>query len=170
MTSDDKYSLLNCDKLTQPMQMQLSKNEKNFSQFFLHFLNLDTIFNILKKKMTLIAFVFRILQIMKDVVRKMSEESRSTIAFDKNNGKWAQPLLKSARQHIYHISWSLWRKLKWKKPHLVICKIWGLFVNTTTDDNKYSLRNCDNLMQPVQIHLSQKQTIFSPFFFCIFEI
>ena len=54
--------------------------------------------------MTLIAFVFRILQIMKDVVRKMSEESRSTIAFDKNNGKWAQPLLKSARQHIYHIS------------------------------------------------------------------
>ena len=104
MTSDDKYSLLNCDKLTQPMQMQLSKNEKNFSQFFLHFLNLDTIFNILKKKMTLIAFVFRILQIMKDVVRKMSEESRSTIAFHKNNGKWAQPLLKSARQHIYHIS------------------------------------------------------------------
>ena len=39
MTPDDKYSLLNCDFLTQPMQMQLSKKQKNFSDLFSQFLN-----------------------------------------------------------------------------------------------------------------------------------
>ena len=40
-----------------------------------------------------------------------------------------------------------------------------LFVNTLTADDKYSLLNRDNLLQPVQILLSQKQkTIFRLFF------
>ena len=33
LTADDKYSLLNRDNLTQPIQMQLSKKQKTFSQF-----------------------------------------------------------------------------------------------------------------------------------------
>ena len=33
-TADGKYSLLNRDNLTQPIQMQLSRKQKNFSQFF----------------------------------------------------------------------------------------------------------------------------------------
>ena len=32
-TADDKYSLLNRDKLTQPIQMQLPSKSKLFSQF-----------------------------------------------------------------------------------------------------------------------------------------
>ena len=47
---------------------------------------------------------------------------------------------------------------------LVLCKISGLFVNTLTDDDKYSLLFRDNLWQPIQIHLSQKQKTFSQFF------
>ena len=46
---------------------------------------------------------------------------------------------------------------------LVLCKILGLFVNTLTADDKYSLLNRDNLTQPIQILLSQKQKTFSPF-------
>ena len=47
---------------------------------------------------------------------------------------------------------------------LVLCKILGLFVNTLTDDDKYSLLYRDNLTQPIQILLSQKQKTFSEFF------
>ena len=46
---------------------------------------------------------------------------------------------------------------------LVLCKILGLFVNTLTDDDKYSLLYRDNLTQPIQILLSQKQSTFSVF-------
>ena len=46
---------------------------------------------------------------------------------------------------------------------LVLCKISGLFVNTLTDDDKYSLLYRDNLLQPIQIHLSQKRNTSSDF-------
>ena len=47
---------------------------------------------------------------------------------------------------------------------LVLCKILRLFVNTFTEDDKYSLLYRDNLIQPIQILLSQKQKTFSQFF------
>ena len=47
---------------------------------------------------------------------------------------------------------------------LELSKISGLFLNTLTDDDKYSLLYNDNLLQPIQILLSQKQKTFSEFF------
>ena len=47
---------------------------------------------------------------------------------------------------------------------LVICKILGLFVNTLTADDKYSLLNRDNLTQSIQTLLSQKEKTFSRIF------
>ena len=44
---------------------------------------------------------------------------------------------------------------------LVLCKILGLFVNTLTDDDKYSLLYRDNLTQQIQILLSRKPKTFS---------
>ena len=38
MNADDKYSLLNRDNLTQPIQMQLSQKQKTFSEFLSPFL------------------------------------------------------------------------------------------------------------------------------------
>ena len=46
----------------------------------------------------------------------------------------------------------------------MLCKILRLFVNTLTADDKYSHLNRDNLTQPIQILLSQKQKTFSEFF------
>ena len=46
---------------------------------------------------------------------------------------------------------------------LVLYKILRLFVNTLTDNDKYSLFYRDNLKQPIQILLSQKQKTLSPF-------
>ena len=40
-----------------------------------------------------------------------------------------------------------------------------VFVNTSRVNDKYDLLNRDNLTQPMQIQLSQKQKIFSKFFF-----
>ena len=37
MTADDKYSLRNSENLREPIQMQLSKNLKTFSQHFARF-------------------------------------------------------------------------------------------------------------------------------------
>ena len=47
---------------------------------------------------------------------------------------------------------------------LVLCKILGLFVNTLIEDERYCLLYKDNLLQPIQILLSQKQKTFSQFF------
>ena len=47
---------------------------------------------------------------------------------------------------------------------LVLRKMLRLFVNTLTDDDKYSLLYRDNLTPPIQILLPQKEKIFSQFF------
>ena len=47
---------------------------------------------------------------------------------------------------------------------LVIFEILGLFVNTVTVDEKYSLLNRKNLPQPIEMKLSKKQKRFSEFF------
>ena len=44
---------------------------------------------------------------------------------------------------------------------LVICGILGLFINTLTEDDKYFLRNSENLPQPIQMQISKKQKTFS---------
>ena len=71
-------SLLNRGNLLQHILMHLSQKRKTVSDFFfLHFLKLDSIFNILKKYMTLIADVFLNWRTPKNVVRHMSKKSLS---------------------------------------------------------------------------------------------
>ena len=52
----------------------------------------------------------------------------------------------------------------WKKSLLVICKILGLFLNTLVADDNYSLLNWDNLTQPSQMQISEKQKTLSQYF------
>ena len=47
----------------------------------------------------------------------------------------------------------------------MIHKILTLFLNTLTVDENHDPLNKHNLTQPIQIQLSQKQKIFSKFFF-----
>ena len=53
---------------------------------------------------------------------------------------------------------------------LSISEMLGVFFNTLTADNKYSLRNRKNLRQPIQLQLFKKQKIFFSIFCCINEI
>ena len=43
------------------------------------------------------------------------------------------------------------------------------FLNTLTADDKYSFNSKEKAMQTIQMHLSQKQNIFSQFFSAFFE-
>ena len=47
-----------------------------------------------------------------------------------------------------------------KKCLLLICKILRLFVKTLAAEDKHSLLNRDNLTQPIQMKVSQKQKNF----------
>ena len=51
--------------------------------------------------------------------------------------------------------------MSWSNSILVICKVLRIIVNILTADEKYSLLNKDNLRQPIQMQLSQKQKTFS---------
>ena len=46
----------------------------------------------------------------------------------------------------------------------MISKIVGLFVNTLSADDKYSLFNTEKIMQPIQMQLSKKQKKIFSFF------
>ena len=50
LSADGKYSLLNRDNLTQPIQMQLSRKQKTFSEFFSAFLKSSLNFEHFPKK------------------------------------------------------------------------------------------------------------------------
>ena len=59
--------------------------------------------------------------------------------------------------------------MHWKKSLLVIHKILRPFANTLAVNDKHYLLNRDNLTRPIQIQLSQKQKIFSEFFFAFLK-
>ena len=59
---------------------------------------------------TLIAHVFLKLGTRKDVVIKMSKKPRFRTSFGRQYAKWFQALIKSARQHFYHILSELFGK------------------------------------------------------------
>ena len=50
LSADGKYSLLNTDNLTQPIQMQLSRKEKTFCEFFSAFLKSSLNFVLFQEK------------------------------------------------------------------------------------------------------------------------
>ena len=93
----------------------------------------------------------------------MPKKSRLRGSFDKQHGKCAQALLKSASQHLYHIHWSLAWKLYSRKCFFLTCQILGLLVNTLPTDEKYPVLNRNNLTILIQMQFSDKQKSFSQF-------
>ena len=58
LAADDKYPVVNRDKLMILIQMQLSHKQKHFPQFLFPFLEFRLNFEYFEKKMTFIDFVF----------------------------------------------------------------------------------------------------------------
>ena len=93
----------------------------------------------------------------------MFKNSRFSRHFDKQQGKRAQALLKSASHHLNKTHWSLPRQLSWRKSLFLACQILEMLVNTLTTNENYPVVNRGNLTIPIQMHLSQKQNSFSEF-------
>ena len=125
--------------------------------------------NIFLKKKTLIADVFPKLRTQKNLVRSMPKKSRFRGSFENQHGKCTKTLLKCQGQLLSHIYWSLWRQFLYKMSLFMLCKFSRLFPETLNEDSKYSLLKRDNLTQPIQMELSQKQKIFSRYFSPFFK-
>ena len=88
MTTDDKHSLRNRGNLPQLIQMQLSKKQKTFSQFFVPFLKFSSDFkDSEKKKDDRITYVFPKLETAKQVVSYFSKKPRFRKPFDSKHAK-----------------------------------------------------------------------------------
>ena len=59
--------------------------------------------------------------------------------------------------------------MSWKKSLFVTCNVFRIFVDILTADNKRFFRNRDNLRQPIQMQLSQKQEFFSELVFAFLK-
>ena len=59
--------------------------------------------------------------------------------------------------------------MRWKKSPSGIHNILRVFVNTLTADDKHYLLNRDNLVQRIQMRVSQKQITFSECFFAFLK-
>ena len=115
MTANDKYPFPDLENLLSPTQLQLSFKLKTFSNFFFcYFLNLHQILNILKKKMIVIATLFRKLQTVKDLVRPLFKKHRFRNSFDNQHIKESQTLVKFASEHFHHFFHHSGRPWFWK--------------------------------------------------------
>ena len=119
--------------------------------------------------MSLIDFVFWKLRTPKTQSdKRLKSPVSEDRSFDKQHGKRAQALLKSASQHFYHIHWSLAEKLSLEKSPLLTCQLLRLLVSTLATDEKNPVLNRENLMISIHMQLSQKQKHFSEFCCYIF--
>ena len=98
------------------------------------------------------------------MVRQISNYPRFRTSFDSQYVRGSKILPKSPREHFFSYFSSLWWELSCKMSFFVICEIVGLFVETLTANDKYSLCNSENLPQLIQMQLSKKQIIFCEIF------
>ena len=75
------------------IQMHLSQKQKIFSQFFFAFFESALNFELFRKKMTLIAYVFPKLPTTKNVLRQIFKSSCFREPVDRRHGKQAEALI-----------------------------------------------------------------------------
>ena len=170
LTADEKYSLLNRDSIMQPIQMQLSQKQKEFSGFSLQRLKSSLNFEHFRKQHEPHSWCISDVTDSKKHDRSMSSKSRFRRNFEKQLGKRAQTRLKSLRQQLYHTYWSRSRQLSFKKSLLVICKILKFFVKRFIADDKYSLLIRDNFSTTNYDAIISKTNFFQNFFLNVWNL
>ena len=150
------------------IQMHLSQKQNTFSQFYSAFFESALNFEPFQKKMTLIAYVFRNYRPRKTCLDKCL---KTPVWEDVSTGDMVNRL-----KHWFNLNESAFIILSdhcegnWVAKSLL--DTWNIFIpllNTLTADDKYSLISKEKWMQTIQMHLSQKQNIFSQFFSAFFE-
>ena len=100
LDADDKYPILNEDNLTIQIQMQLSQEQKTFSQFLVAFWKPRLNFKHFQKKDDPdTSCIFGTTDSI-NVVRQISKQCRFRGPFNKQEGTCVQALLKAASKHL----------------------------------------------------------------------
>ena len=123
------YSELKCNYL---------KNLKLFLDFFLHFWNVHQIWNILKKRMIVIANVFPKVQTVKNLLRPLSKKRCFITRLNSQHVKASEIPANTPWQRFYHVFSSFSRKLIPKMVPLELGEILVVFVNTLSGDAEVS--------------------------------
>ena len=101
LTDDDKNSCRNMQNFLQQLQTLLSEKRKTFCDFLLHFWNVHKIWNILEKRMSVLAWLFPKLLFPKEVATETSRRSFFRTPFSNQRVNGFQTPLKVARHHYY---------------------------------------------------------------------
>ena len=159
LTADDKYSLFHRDNLLQRLQMQLSQKQNSFLAFCLHISeNYIQFWTFSEERWPSYLTDFWTNGLRKTMLEKCLKSPVSEAPLTSNMVNGPNIVETWTTAPLPYLSL------------LVICKTLGLFVNTLTADNKYSLPNSDNLLQHLERQLSQKQKYTFPISCCILEI
>ena len=146
------------------------KNGRLFQDFLLKFWNVREIYNVLKKRMSVLAYLFIKLLFRKEVATKKAGRSCFRTPFGNQRANGFQTPLEVARHHYYPFLPWIPCKVSWKKTALLWLKILKLFATTLTADDKYSCRNMQKFLQQLQTLLYEKRKAFSGFFYSISEM
>ena len=146
------------------------KNGRLFLDFLLKFWNVREIYNILKKRMRVLAKLFPKLLFRKEVATETSRRSCFRTPFGNQPVNGFQTPLKIARHHYYPFFPWISGKLCCENTALLWSKILRLFANTLTADDKYSCRNMQNFRQQLQTLLSQKPKFLSGLIFHFWNV
>ena len=147
-----------------------AKNGRLFLDFLLNFWNVHKIWNIWKKRMSVLAWLFPKVLLPKEVATETSTKSCFRTPFGNQRVNGFQTPLKVARHHYYPLFPWIPGELSSKKTALLWSKILRLFANTLTAGDKYSCRNMQNFLQQLQTLLSEKTEDFFWIFYCISEM
>ena len=136
------------------------KNGRLFLYILLHFWNVHEIYNILRKTMSVLAWLFPKVFFRKEVATGTSRRSSFRTPFGNHRVNEFQTPLKVATHHYYPLFPWISGKLSWKKAALLWSKILRLFANTLTADDKYSCRNMQNFLQQLQTLYLKNERLF----------
>ena len=106
--------------------------------------------------MSLIGYFFPKFQTAKYVAMQMSIESCFSTPQDSHHVEGSLTLLQPAPQQFDHLFSSLWENFCCKKYFLVISEILRPIANSLTPNEMYPPDNRENLLQPIQMKLSQR--------------
>ena len=140
------------------------KNGRPFLDILLPFWKVHEIYNILKKRMSVLAWSFPKLLFPKEVTTETSWRSCFRTPFGNQRVNAFQTPLKVGRHHYYPFFRWISGKLSRRKTALLISKILRLFANPLTADDKNPCRDMQNFLQQIQTLLSQKRKTLSRFF------
>ena len=146
------------------------KNGILFLDFLLHFWNVHKIWNIWKKRMSVLAWLVPKVLLAKEVATETSTKSCFRTPFGNQRVNGFQTRLKVARHHYYPLFPWIPCELSWKKTALLWSSILRRFANTLIGDDKYSCRNMQNFLQQLQTLLSQNRKTFSSYFMYFWNV